>query len=130
MCPDSPTEFSRDKRMPGASLGSCDCMPQPGVETDLVTLAATRFGGTWVGSSAAVSATGIAVDGSWLYVAGTTSGLLACFSGTQDAFVRKFSAAGGVLWTIQFGSTSAADQATGITADASGIYVSGNTSGA
>lgn len=56
-------------------------------------------------------------------VAGATS------ADKTDAFVSKLDLNGKLLWTRQFG-TSENDQATGLAADASGVYVVGFTNGA
>ena len=74
------------------------------------------------------SATGIAVSGFAIYVAGWTSGVLADQQkvGTQDsAFVRRYNVEGDAVWTRQFG-TEARVQALGVAADASGVYVTGS----
>jgi Bacterial Ig-like domain (group 3)/SdrD B-like domain/Beta-propeller repeat len=81
------------------------------------------------GSPGDDQATAIAIDSTGVYVAGTTFGSLAGSSGGQDAFVRAYSSGGSLLWTSQFGSPGD-DQATGVAAGASGIYVSGTTTGA
>src|SRR5262249_33222127 len=90
---------------------------------------AKRSGGL-ITPSPSDTATGVAVDGTDIYVSGSTLGTFAgqTSPGNQDAFVRKYDAAGNVIWTRQFG-TAGTDQATGIAADASGLYVSGFTSG-
>jgi hypothetical protein len=82
------------------------------------------------GTSGADSAVGIAADASGVYVTGSTTGTFAgqTGAGDEDAFVRKFDADGSELWTRQFGS-SGWDQATGVAAVGSGIYVSGFTAG-
>jgi uncharacterized repeat protein (TIGR01451 family) len=78
------------------------------------------------GTASNDAALGIAVDATGVYVAGGVSGTLSGqTSGGQDAFVRKYDASGMVVWTHQFGS-AANDIASGITADASGIYVAGS----
>jgi uncharacterized protein (TIGR03437 family) len=78
-------------------------------------------------------ATSAAVDATGLYVAGWVSGALpgqtsAGGAGDVDAFVRKYDFNGNELWTRQFG-TADADNAYGIAADSSGIYVTGDTVG-
>ena len=72
---------------------------------------------------------GVAADASGVYVTGETRGTLPgqVASGPEDAFVVKFDAAGDLLWTSQFGSTSY-DIAYAITAGAGGVYVTGTTS--
>src|SRR5262249_36565624 len=72
-------------------------------------------------------ARGVAADGS-VYVAGNTFGTLPdqTHAGAEDAFVRKYDAAGNVLWTRQFG-TAGSDQANGVAVDATGVYVVGLT---
>jgi hypothetical protein len=75
-------------------------------------------------------ALGVAADASGVYVAGETNATLSgqASTGDQDAFVRKYDAAGNVVWTRQFG-TSGSDTAHGVAVDASGVYVAGETSG-
>jgi hypothetical protein len=85
------------------------------------------------GTSGTDDAFGLALDGSGgVYVAGDTNGTLPgqTSAGEIDAFVRKYGAAGTVVWTRQFG-TSASDQGEAVAVDgAGGVYVAGNTFGA
>lgn len=69
----------------------------------------------------------IAVDSSGVYAAGFTGGILPDLDkvGRRDAFVRKFNAAGAVLWTRQFGSEFD-DEAKAIAAAGEAIYVAGD----
>jgi len=72
----------------------------------------------------------VALDGSTVYVAGFASGALPgqpSFGG-NDAFVRQYDDEGNELWTQQFG-TIFGEQANGVAADCSGLYVAGFTSG-
>ncbi|MBI4311362.1 MAG: SBBP repeat-containing protein, partial [Chloroflexi bacterium] len=73
----------------------------------------------------------VAVDSSGVYVAGHTFGALPgqTNAGSLDAFVRKYDAGGGELWTHQFG-TASYDEAHGVAVDSSGVYVVGYTGGA
>jgi len=75
-------------------------------------------------------ATGLFVDASGVYVTGYTNGTLPGQSsaGGCDAFVSKYDLGGVEEWTRQFGSESD-DYAFGISADASGVYVVGETCG-
>ena len=85
-----------------------------------------------VASSGSDVAYGVAVDSSHnVYVAGYTTGALGGSNkGSLDAFVRKYSASGAVLWTRQFG-TSGVDTANGVAVSSSGyIYVVSYTGGA
>lgn len=85
-----------------------------------------QFGTRQSDTSRAVIATG-----SGLYVVGQTSGTFggqASAGGLSDAFVRRLTTEGDVAWTIQFGS-GREDVATGVAADATGIYVTGWTNG-
>ena len=86
----------------------------------------TRQFGTWGGDQAS----GTSVDGTAVYVAGWTGGTFPgqTSAGYGDAFVRKYDAAGNEVWTRQFGS-SADDAAYGTSADATGVYVAGETFG-
>jgi len=82
------------------------------------------------GSSAFDSGVAVASDPSGVYVAGATGGTLAgeTNSGGIDAFLKKSDASGMELWTRQFGS-SADDEARGVAAAGSGVYVAGITAG-
>ncbi len=73
---------------------------------------------------------GISADVTGIYVAGRTPGTLPgqTNSGSGDVFVRKYDANGNEIWTRQFG-TSSFDNARGISADATGIYIAGETNG-
>ena len=73
----------------------------------------------------------IAIDESGLYMAGTTSGMIAGqpSPGVVDAVVAKYDFNGQPVWTRQFG-TSNYDDALGIAVSAQGVYVAGNTTGA
>jgi len=84
------------------------------------------------GTNTRDEATAIARDASGnLYIVGYTD--LGAFTGSSfgehDAFLRKYDARGGVVWTRQFG-TSASDFAYSVAVDAQGnVYVAGNTFG-
>ena len=83
------------------------------------------------GSAGHELATGISADASGIYVSGQTTGTFpgqTSAGGSDDAFVRKYDAAGTEVWTLQFG-TAGFDDAFGISADASGVYVTGSTEG-
>jgi hypothetical protein len=80
------------------------------------------------GTSSTDDAWGIAVDVSGVYVAGTALGALPGQT-NAGAFVRKYAVTGNEIWTRQFGSTWW-DSASGITTDASGVYVVGWTASA
>jgi|GEM_PF-784617 len=81
------------------------------------------------GTSGTDSAFSIAVDETGVFVTGSTTGAFSgqFSAGGQDAFVRKYDAAGNELWTRQFG-TADWDQATSSATDAAGVYISGFTS--
>jgi len=88
----------------------------------------------WVrqfGTSSFEQATGIAADGTAIYVVGTTSGALPGQTqvGGTDAFLRRYDHDGNTVWTRQFGTT-ASDTATAVGVSATGVYVAGYTSGA
>lgn len=74
---------------------------------------------------------GIAVDGSGVYVYGSTRGTIPgqTSSGGEDNFIRKYTTAGVELWTHQFG-TSANDNGGGVALNSTGLYVVGTTWGA
>ena len=69
---------------------------------------------------------GVAVTASSVYVTGYTNNTLPgqTSAGGNDAFVARYDAAGNLLWVRQFGSAGS-DQANGVAADASGVYVVG-----
>jgi len=79
------------------------------------------------GTIAADEAFGVAVDASGIYLVGDADGILPDLerAGKKDAYLRKYDAAGNVLWTRQFGSVFD-DAAMAVAADASGIYVAGS----
>jgi len=82
------------------------------------------------GTASDDEALGIASDGTGVYVVGKTQGTFAGqpSSANADPFVRKYDANGTELWTRQFGTPSAED-ATGVAADTSGVYITGRTNG-
>ena len=83
------------------------------------------------GNASDNNATGIAINATGVYVAGSTDGPLPGSTGVGlwDAFVRKYDANGNALWTRQFG-TAGNDGANGIAVDSTGVYVVGYTDGA
>jgi len=70
----------------------------------------------------------IAADASGVYVTGHTFGALTgqTHAGDIDIFVRKYDLDGNVVWTDQFG-TGGLDEGSGITVNASGVYVTGRS---
>lgn len=88
----------------------------------------------WVqqfGTTADDYASGVAIDRAGdIYVVGSVRGnLTAPVSGVEDAFLRKYSSDGTVLWTQQFG-TNQRDWATSVAVNSSGqIAVAGATFG-
>ena len=83
------------------------------------------------GSSKDEVTRGVSVDGSGVYVVGSTRGALngQTSLGGADAFIRKYDAEGNEIWLRQFG-TAHSDSAHGVSAGTNGIYVVGSTSGA
>lgn len=71
----------------------------------------------------AISATAAGV-----YVVGSTNVALSgqTSAGGTDAFIQRYDTAGNLLWTRQFG-TSSYDDAVGVAADTTGVYLAGNT---
>ncbi|MFH1226477.1 MAG: SBBP repeat-containing protein, partial [Planctomycetota bacterium] len=83
-----------------------------------------------LGTTSNETASGVAVSGGNIYVAGSTEGdLNGTNVGSNDLFVAKYNSAGVWQWTRQRGTTSA-DQANAVTTDTNGnIYVAGQTWG-
>ena len=84
-----------------------------------------------LGTSGVDQAWAIAADGTNIYVVGSVRGALPGQtnpSGSDDAFVRKYDSNGVERWTRQFG-TGDQEQAYGVAVDASGVYVTGRTTG-
>jgi hypothetical protein len=84
-----------------------------------------------------VDATGVSADGLGnVYVAGYSDGSLGAFDGSnepgaggQEAFIKKYDAAGNILWSHQFGSNRN-DYCFGVSADGiGGVYITGRTQG-
>jgi uncharacterized protein (TIGR03437 family) len=73
---------------------------------------------------------GAGSDGNGVFLVGNTLGILPgeTSAGGYDAYIRKYDPSGNDLWTLQFGRTSD-DRATGVAANSSGVYLSGNTFG-
>ena len=90
------------------------------------TLGWLRQFGTNADDEAAV----IAIGANGVYVAGNTKGTLSGQTrvGGQDAFVRRYDLNGSEVWTRQLG-TSLGETPLGIAVDATGIYLTGYTSG-
>jgi outer membrane protein assembly factor BamB len=85
---------------------------------------------TQMGTASDDSATAIVLgsDGG-LYVSGITAGSLGgAGSGSTDAVLVKLDPAGAVVWTRQLGS-AALDEGLGVTADVSGIFLTGRSLG-
>ncbi|HWP85268.1 MAG TPA: hypothetical protein VNN17_08765, partial [Terriglobia bacterium] len=78
------------------------------------------------GTFDADEAFGVAADATGIYLGGYTDGILPDLDrvGKQDAFLRKYDAAGNVLWTRQFGSVFD-DAALAVAAGGDGVYVAG-----
>jgi hypothetical protein len=86
-----------------------------------------EFGSSTLGDD---SATGVTTDQTGVYVVGTVQNALLgqTSQGSTDAFIRKYTVDGVLLWTRQFG-TNAQDEALGVTSDGTGVYVVGDTHG-
>ena len=72
----------------------------------------------------------VATDSTGVYIGGTTDGTLPgqTSAGNDDAFVRKYSPSGDLMWTRQFGTTTD-DLVSGVAVHSSGVYVVGYTTG-
>jgi catalase len=85
-----------------------------------------QFGTTAFDAAQSVS---VGSDGSVLVAGYTTGDLGGTNAGSGDAFVRKYDAAGTVLWTQQFGTTTTDDaQSVSVGSDGS-VLVAGRTNG-
>ena len=107
--------------LPGQSqAGGADAFIRK-YDADGTELWTHQFGSSFNDQVSAVSAAD-----SGIFVAGRTRGALPgqVHAGDQDAFVRRYDADGGVVWTRQFG-TVGGDEAEGISVDSSGVYVAG-----
>lgn len=73
------------------------------------------------------AASGLALDGTGIYVSGQTGGAFSGETsfGQADVFLRKYDFDGNVLWTRQFGTADNDINRGGVAADATGIYVAG-----
>ena len=114
-----------DSSLPGqTSAGSHDVFVRK-YDLNGTELWTDQFGG-----SSSDRANSLSVDISGVYVAGRTDSSLPgqTSAGGRDAFVRKYDSNGTEVWTRQFG-TSASDRVTGISVDASGVYLAGFTGG-
>jgi uncharacterized protein (TIGR03437 family) len=73
---------------------------------------------------------GAGSDGNGVFLVGNTLGILPgqTSAGGYDAYIRKYDTSGNEIWTLQFGRTGD-DRATGVAANSSGVYISGNSFG-
>ncbi len=71
---------------------------------------------------------GAGSDGNGVFLVGNTLGILPgqTSAGGYDAYIRKYDTDGNEIWTLQFGRVSD-DRATGVAANSSGVYMSGNS---
>jgi hypothetical protein len=90
----------------------------------------TRQFGTPVDDDTIGPSGAVATDATGVYVGGTTDGTLPSqtTAGRSDAFVRKYSPSGDLMWTRQFGTVED-DIITGIVVHSSGVYIAGETGG-
>ena len=75
---------------------------------------------------------GVAADTTGVYVAGSTIGPLVSPAAGTDAFLRKYDASGTAVWTRQINSSTGPngnDAAYAVAVSASGVYISGATTG-
>jgi hypothetical protein len=91
-----------------------------------------QLSANWIrqfGTTSVDSALAVAADSSGTYVVGRTLGTLPGQISAEryDAFLRKYSVAGSVVWTRQFG-TWGDDFASGVAVHSSGVYVAGQFS--
>ncbi len=87
---------------------------------------------TQFGTSEQDNAFAVSTDSSGVYVVGITAGEFEgeTNEGGFDIFIRKYNTDGDEIWTTQFGtSDDSNDEARGVSADSSGVYVAGLTTG-
>lgn len=119
----------------GTAGGSLDGQPTPGWADAFVGRYDPSGRQEWIlylGTEAYEGATGVALHGDSLYVAGFTSGTMPTQSsaGGDDAFVARVQLDGTPLWYRQVGS-SARDRATAIAVGSSGqVFLAGTSEGA
>jgi len=90
----------------------------------------TRLAGTG-DSDSDEQGLGVAADDTGIYISGLTHGGFVSLSGAggSDAFVRKYNAAGAIVWTEQLGTTSD-DASMDVDPDGLGnVYITGRTLG-
>jgi hypothetical protein len=128
------TSSTGDVYVVGATTGAFPGFTNAGA-SDLVVARFDRTGRlVWLrqfGTGSTDTAYGIAVSGTTVAVAGTTSGAFAgsANQGSQDAVVVRFDTAGNQVWLRQFG-TDATDYVSGIAVSGTSVYVAGSTYGA
>jgi Beta-propeller repeat len=111
-----------------AGVGTCAGIPTAHADTTPTTYWTHQFGAI-TGASTNDSALAIDSDGS-AYIVGTIDGALPdqLHTGGRDVFIRKYSHAGELVWTDQFG-TAGEDVAYGVAIGAEGVYVTGLVDG-
>ncbi len=81
------------------------------------------------GTSASDEVRGVWIDSTAIYVAGSTTALIGQSAhGNRDMYVRKYSLAGDVQWTLQYGTVDY-DELREIDGDGTSIYLVGSTAG-
>jgi uncharacterized protein (UPF0548 family)/fibronectin type 3 domain-containing protein len=117
----------------GYTLGTLPGQTTAGLEDAFLQKHDAEGNITWTrqfGTIQGDAAVGAAVDASGVYVAGRTFGTLPgqVGAGGWDAFIEKFDTNGNVVWISQFGSPGE-ERSTAIAAGASGVYITGWTTG-
>jgi hypothetical protein len=116
--------------VPGREAGFTDAFVRKFTVNGVVSWT-RQFGSTWFGSPVADSVTALVVDSSGnAYIGGTAEGAFddTTSLGGADAFLRKFSPWGDVVWTRQFGS-SCTDTLAAAAKAPFGVAVTGSTCG-
>ena len=117
----------------GTTKGSIAGTPAAGgldVFVRRLSLAGTTEWTRQFGTAAADRVGAVVVSDGGVVVAGETGGTLpgASSAGATDGYLRKYLFLGALGWTRQFG-TSQRDSVNGASADATGIYLAGSTTG-
>lgn len=113
----------------GSYIGSSTPDPDAFIVKYSLAGSSVLWGPVRIGTSAIDEFKGVASDGSAVYAVGSSSGSLqGTNAGLTDLIAVKWNTSGAEQWRLQLGS-AAGEDANGVSAHASGIYVGGRTQG-